>query len=290
MKFTGSIPALVTPFRNGEVDFDCLAQLIEWQIAEGSSGLVICGTTGECPTLSYEEQYQVVSFSVTQANKRIPIIAGASSNSTREALHLTDCAEKAGADGVLHATGYYNKPSQAQVIEHYKAIDACTSLPIIVYNIPSRAGIEFSVDTIAVLAQLEQVVGIKDSTGNPARISQERLRIDKPFSFLSGDDATALGYIAHGGHGCISVTANVVPRLYADFIAAALRGDFNQAQVLQQRLISLHMALFIEPSPGGAKYAMAKLGRCENELRLPITPITQAAQERVDAALALALG
>lgn len=286
MKFSGSIPALITPFTNDAVNFDTLAKLIEWHIAEGSSALVICGTTGECPTLSHQEQFETIATAVKIARGRIPIIAGAGSNCTREALDLTSLAKKAGADAALHATGYYNKPSQAQVIEHFRAVDAASELPIIVYNIPSRTGIEFSIETMAKLAEFKNIVGVKDSTGNVARLSQERIRINKEFSYLSGDDGTVLGYMAHGGAGCISVTANIVPRMYADFIAAGLKGDFETARSLQDKMIELHMSLFIEPSPGGAKYALSRMGLCENTLRAPITPITDAARERMDIALA----
>ncbi len=286
MKFSGSIPALITPFTNDAVNFETLAKLIEWHIAEGSSALVICGTTGECPTLSHQEQYETIATAVKVARGRIPIIAGAGSNCTREALELTALAKQAGADGTLHATGYYNKPSQAQVIEHFRAIDAAAQLPIIAYNIPSRTGIEFSVDTMAKLAEMPNIVGVKDSTGDMGRLSLERTKIKKEFSYLTGDDSSALGYIAHGGVGCISVTANIVPRMYADFIAAAVKGDFVTARELQDKMIDLHLSLFVEPSPGGAKYALSRMGLCENNLRAPLTPITAAAQEKMDFALA----
>lgn len=286
MLFSGSIPALVTPFVEGKYHQSTLQRLIDWHVEQGSSGLVICGTTGECPTLSHDEHISVITDAVRFAAGRIPIIAGAGSNATREALALTRASEEAGADGVLHVTGYYNKPTQRQVVEHFAAIDRITRLPILVYNIPARTGQELSVDTIEELAQLEHVVGVKDSTGNVARVTQERARIRKPFTFLSGDDSTSLGYVAHGGGGCISVTANVVPALCARMIAAALANDWPAARDLQDRLMPLHTALFLEPSPAGVKYAMSKLGLCTNELRAPLSCATTASCAAIDEAMA----
>ncbi|MBV8465619.1 MAG: 4-hydroxy-tetrahydrodipicolinate synthase [Burkholderiales bacterium] len=288
MRFSGSIPALITPFRGEDVDYAAFARLVEWHIDEGSDGLVIAGTTGEAPTLTDDELHRCIALAVDVARFRIPIIAGASSNCTREAIVRTALARDAGADAVLHAAGYYNKPTQAQVIGHFQRVDAASALPILVYNVPSRTGIEFSTDTIVALAELPKVQGIKDATGNVGRLSEQRLRITKPFDYLSGDDATALGYLAHGGAGCISVTANVVPRLYAAFIRAGVEGDFRRARELNEKMATLHAALFFESSPGGAKYALSRLGMSEDSLRLPMTSVSEAARARIDAALACA--
>lgn len=285
MQISGSIPALITPFLQGTLHLPTLKRLIDWHIEQGSSGVVVCGTTGESPTLSHEERIILVKEAVLAAAGRIPVIAGAGSNSTKEALELSQACEVAGADGLLHVTGYYNKPTQRQVIEHFRTLDRGTKLPILVYNIPARTGQELSIETIAELAQLEHVVGVKDSTGNVARLTLERLTIKKPFSFLSGDDGTSLGYMAHGGHGCVSVTANVAPALCAQMISAARQGDFVTASALQDRLMALHVALFLEPSPAGVKYAMSKLGLCANELRGPLTPATESTHKAIDEAM-----
>jgi 4-hydroxy-tetrahydrodipicolinate synthase len=286
MQFSGSIPALVTPFVDGEFSREVLGRLVDWHVEQGSSGLVVCGTTGECPTLSHEEHVVVIAQAVKFARGRIPIIAGAGSNSTQEALFLTRASEEAGADAVLHVTGYYNKPTQKQVVEHFRAIDRITRLPIIVYNIPSRTGQELSVETIAALAELEHVAGVKDSTGNVARLTMERQKINRPFSYLSGDDGTCLGYVAHGGHGCVSVTANVVPRLCANMFVALREGDLPRARSVHDKLMPLNAALFLEPSPAGIKYAMSKLGLCTDELRMPLSPVTESARVAIDHALA----
>ncbi len=288
MKITGSIPALVTPFINDCFDVGTLSTLIDWHVKNGSSGLVLCGTTGESPTLTREERVAVIREAVRLAKGRIPIIAGAGSNSTAEALALTMDAENAGADALLHVTGYYNNPTQQQVIEHFRRLDQKTRLPILVYNIPSRTGQELTVDTIIELSTLEHVSGVKDSTGDVGRVTLERLRISKPFAFLSGDDGTALGYIAHGGAGCISVTANVAPSLCAKLCAAAQAGRMAEARALNDQLMPLHKALFLEPSPGGVKYAMSKLGLCRNELRPPLGEISAQAKAGIDAAMASA--
>jgi 4-hydroxy-tetrahydrodipicolinate synthase len=284
--FNGSIPAMITPFNGSDIDFSALRSLIDWHIDQGSSALVICGTTGEAPTLSNDEHIAVVEAAVACARGRIPIIAGAGSNSTSEAVALTQSAERAGAAATLHATGYYNKPSQHQLINYYQDIAAATNRPVLLYNIPSRTGVDISIDSIYTLSELGCISGTKDSTGDVSRVTQERLRVTKPFCFLSGDDSTALGYIAHGGHGCISVTANVAPRLYADMISAALSGEFSYARTLQDRMMPLHKALFVEPSPGGIKYAMSRFGLCREDIRAPLTPISDAARAQIDAALA----
>lgn len=285
MLFSGSIPALVTPFSNRSYHPGTLKSLIQWHIREGSSGLVICGTTGESPTLNLEEYAHILDDAVKFSAGQIPIIAGTSSNSTSEALALQRIAENARVDATLHATGYYNKPTQPQIIEHYRALDRATHLPIIIYNIPSRTGQELDIATVATLSNLRHVAGIKDSTGNMARVSLERLAIPKPFSFLSGDDASSLGYIAHGGNGCISVTANIAPALCADMISAARKGDIQKARLLHDRLMPLHTAIFLEPNPAGVKYAMAKLGLCANELRAPLMRVTEDVRLRIDVAM-----
>ncbi|GGY03031.1 4-hydroxy-tetrahydrodipicolinate synthase [Paludibacterium paludis] len=289
MNLTGSIAALVTPFVQGEVDYKALADLVEWHVSEGTSALAVCATTGESPTLSRQERYDVLAAAAASARGRLPVIAGIGTNCTREAVDLAGLARQAGADAVLHATGYYNKPTQAQIINHFRVLDQACELPILLYNIPSRTGIELTIDTVAILSELDRVRGIKDSTGQVGRVSLEMRRVRKPFAFLSGDDMTALGYFAHGGVGSISVTANVAPKAYARFAQAALEGDFATARELNATLCELHSALFIEPSPGGAKYALSRLGLCRDELRLPMTSVTEQARARIDEAMS-ALG
>ena len=285
-QFKGSITALVTPMRDGKVDEKAFADLLEWQIAEGTHGVVPVGTTGESPTLSHEEHKRVVSLTVEVVAKRIPVIAGAGSNSTAEAIDFARHAEAAGADGILVVTPYYNKPSQEGLYRHYMAIDAAVGLPIIIYNIPPRSVIDMSVETMARLhADGRNIVGVKDATAKIDRVSLQRHAMGPGFVQLSGEDATALGYMAHGGHGCISVTSNVAPRLCAEFQEACMRGDYAAALALQDRLMPLHRAMFLEPSPAGAKYALSLLGRCANELRLPMVPLTPAAEAEVRAAM-----
>jgi len=288
MQLSGSIPALVTPFVDGRVDLDNFHRLVRRQVEEGSSAVVVAGTTGESPALEVDELDALIRAARDATRGRIPVVAGAGSNVTAQAVALTRVAEAAGADALLHVTGYYNKPSARQVVEHFRAIDAATKLPILVYNIPSRTGQELSVETMAALAELEHVAGVKDSTGNVSRVTLERRRIAKPFSFLTGDDATSLGYVAHGGHGCISVTANVAPALCARMFALAAAGDFTGARAVHDRLMPLHAAMFIEPSPGGAKYAMARLGLCGESMRAPLLPVEAATRAAIDAALAVA--
>jgi 4-hydroxy-tetrahydrodipicolinate synthase len=285
-KFQGSITALVTPMRNGAVDEKAFADFVEWQIAEGSHGLVPVGTTGESPTLSHEEHKRVVALCVEVAGRRVPVIAGAGSNNTAEAIDLARHAETVGADGLLVVTPYYNKPSQEGLYRHYMAIDAAVGLPIIIYNIPPRSVVDMSVETMARLfADGRNIVGVKDATAKLDRVSQQRAAMGADFLQLSGEDATALGYMAHGGHGCISVTANVAPRLCARFQEACLAGDYATALTLQDALYPLHRALFLEPSPAGAKYALSRLGHGLNELRLPLVPLTAAAEAEVAAAM-----
>jgi len=284
--FQGSITALITPFRNGAVDEKAFAALVEWQIAEGSDGLVPCGTTGESPTLSHDEHREVVELCIEAASGRVPVIAGTGSNSTAEAVELTLHAKRAGADGVLVVTPYYNKPTQEGLYLHYKAINDCTDIPILIYNIPGRSVVDMTVDTMARLFKLKNIVGVKDATASMARVSQQRAALGKDFVQLSGEDATALGFMAHGGQGCISVTANVAPALCSEFQLACLGGNFKRALELQDRLMPLHDALFVESNPGPVKYAASKLGLCNGETRLPLAPIASASKQKVDEAIA----
>jgi 4-hydroxy-tetrahydrodipicolinate synthase len=283
--FRGSMPALVTPFRDGAVDWAALESLVEWQIAEGSHGLVPVGTTGESPTLTHDEHEQVIEFVVRQSAGRVPVIAGAGSNNTIEAIRFLRHAESVGADGALVVTPYYNKPTQAGLIAHYHALHEACGLPIIIYNIPPRSVIDMLPATMGELARLPRIVGVKDATGKLERVSQQRLACGKDFVQLSGEDATALGFNAHGGVGCISVTANVAPRLCAEFQEATLRGDYAAALEYQDRLMPLHEAIFLEPGLCGAKYALSRLGKVADEVRLPLLPVTQRTREAIDAAM-----
>jgi 4-hydroxy-tetrahydrodipicolinate synthase len=271
--FRGSFTALVTPFNNGSVDEKAFRDLVEWQIAEGTNGLVPVGTTGESPTLSHDEHMRVVEWCVNQARKRVPVIAGAGSNSTREAIELARHAEGAGADAVLVVTPYYNKPTQEGMYQHFKAINDAIGIPIIIYNIPPRSVIDMSVDTMKRLFELKNIAGVKDATASMVRVSQQRAAMGEGFNQLSGEDATALGFMAHGGHGCISVTSNVAPRLCAEFQGACLRGDFAAALRVQDKLMPLHHNLFIETSPAPVKYALSLLGKGAETLRLPMVPL-----------------
>ena len=283
----GSFTALITPFKNGKVDEKAFERLVEWQITEGTHGLVPVGTTGEAPTLSHDEHKKVVELAIKTAKKRVPIVAGAGSNSTEEAIELTQFAKKAGADAVLHSTGYYNKPTQEGLYLHFKAISDAVDLPIIVYNVPGRTVVDILPATLARIATLKNVAGVKDASAKVERMSQHRLLIKKPFSYLSGEDATALGFNAHGGNGCISVTSNVAPRLCSEFQTATLKGDFKRALELQDILMPLHDALFVETNPAPVKYAAWRIGMIESpECRLPLAPLTDATKKIVDAALA----
>jgi len=283
--FKGSIPALVTPLKNGAVDYDTLKKLVEWHIAEGSSGLVPVGTTGESPTLTHEEHGAVIEAVVEAAAGRIPVIAGAGSNATAEGIGLIQHAEAVGADAALVVTPYYNKPTQRGLIAHYTAMHDASALPIIIYNIPGRSVVDMTPETMGELAKLPRIVGVKDATGKLERVSQQRITCGPGFIQLSGEDATALGFNAHGGVGCISVTANVAPRLCAEFQAATLAGDYALALEYQDRLMPLHEAIFIEPGLVGAKYALSKLGLCSEEVRLPLTGLLDATRARIDAAM-----
>ena len=285
--FKGSMPALVTPFRDGAVDEKAFVDHVEWQIAEGSHGLVPVGTTGESPTLTHAEHERVVELCVEVAAGRVPVVAGAGSNSTREAISLAEHAEKVGATGVLVVTPYYNKPNQAGMKAHFAAIAKAVSLPILIYNIPGRSIVDMSVETMAELAaEHVNIVGVKDATANLTRPSLQRAACGEQFIQLSGEDGTALAFNAHGGVGCISVTANVAPKLCAEFQNACLAGDYAKALTYQDKLMPLHEAMFLEPSPGGAKYALSRLGRIQNELRLPIVPVSARAEAAIDKALA----
>ena len=281
----GSIPALVTPFKNGELDLETLKNLVDWQIAEGSTGIVPVGTTGESPTLSHEEHATVIEAVVKAVAGRVPVIAGAGSNSTTEGIGLIRHAEKVGADAALIVTPYYNKPTQAGMIAHYTALHDCCTLPIIIYNIPGRSVVDMTPDTMGVLAKLPRIIGVKDATGKIERVSMQRASCGADFIQLSGEDATALGFNAHGGVGCISVTANVAPRLCAEFQAATLAGDYAKALEYQDRLMPLHDAIFIEPGLVSAKYALSLLGLCSDEVRLPLVGLTDGAKARVRAAM-----
>ncbi|WP_062229113.1 4-hydroxy-tetrahydrodipicolinate synthase [Aureimonas frigidaquae] len=285
--FRGSMTALVTPFHeDGSLDEAGFRDLVEWQIAEGTHGLVPVGTTGESPTLTHAEHKRVVEICIEVAGGRVPVMAGAGSNNTVEAIDLARSAQEAGADGVLVVTPYYNRPNQRGLYAHYAQIAQAVTLPIYIYNIPPRSVIDMSVDTMARLAKdFSNIAGVKDATAKLDRVSEQRLACGPDFVQLSGEDATALGFNAHGGRGCISVTANVAPRLCAEFQEASLSGDHAKALALQDKLMPLHKALFLEPNPGGPKYALSRLGRARNTLRLPLVSIERATEEAIDAAL-----
>jgi 4-hydroxy-tetrahydrodipicolinate synthase len=281
----GSIPALVTPFKNGELDLDTLKKLVDWQIEQGSTGLVPVGTTGESPTLSHEEHEAVVEAVVKFAAGRVPVIAGAGSNNTVEGIRLIQHAERVGADAALVVTPYYNKPTQAGMIAHYTALHDCCTLPIVIYNIPGRSVVDMQPETMGILAQLPRIIGVKDATGKIERVSMQRASCGPDFIQLSGEDATALGFNAHGGTGCISVTANVAPKLCAEFQQATLAGDYRKALEYQDRLMPLHEAIFIEPGLAGAKYGLSLLGRCSDEVRLPLVGLTDGTKAKIKAAM-----
>lgn len=283
--FKGSIPALVTPFKNGAVDIDTLKRLVDWHVDQGSSGLVPVGTTGESPTLSHEEHRKVVEVVVETAAGRIPVIAGAGSNNTIETVGFMEHAAKVGADAALVVTPYYNKPTQKGLIAHYTAAHDAVDLPIVIYNIPGRSVVDMSVATMAELAQLPRIIGIKDATGDLSRVPQTRLACGTDFCQLSGEDATALGFNAHGGVGCISVTANVAPALCAQMQAATMTGDFATALEITDKLMPLHIALFLEPGLVGAKYAMSLLDLCDTEIRLPLTELSEGTKAQIKDAM-----
>jgi len=286
--FTGSIPALVTPFTNGEVDKKALKELVAWHIAEGSAGVVPVGTTGETPTLSHEEHRDVVQICVETAAGRIPVIAGAGSNSTREAVSLVQFAQEVGADAALVVTPYYNKPTQRGLIAHFEAIVEATDIPVIIYNIPGRSVVDMTPATMGALAKHKNIIGVKDATGDITRVSQQRASCGKDFCQLSGEDASALGFNAHGGVGCISVTANVAPRLCAEFQAATRAGDYAKALEYQDLLMPLHSAIFLEPGLVGAKYGLSLLGKCTEEVRRPLTTLLDDTKAQIKAAMGVA--
>lgn len=279
--FYGSITALVTPFKNGKVDDAAFQSFVDWQITEGTNGLVPVGTTGESPTLSHEEHRRVVELCVEAAGGRVPVIAGAGSNSTEEAISLASHAKKAGASAALVVTPYYNKPTQEGLYQHYKAIHDAVDLPIIIYNIPGRCVVDMSMTTMARLAKLPNIVGVKDATADLARPLRTRIEIGPEFCQLSGEDATIVAFLAQGGMGCISVTSNVAPRLCSELHAAWRARDFAKVEELRDRLMPLHGSLFVETSPAPIKYAVSLLGRCTNEVRLPLVPVTEATQNLV---------
>ena len=284
--FSGSIPALVTPFAAGRVDEEAFRVFVDWQIAEGSSAIVPCGTTGEVPTLSNDEQHRLFTLAVETSNGRVPVIAGCGSNNTATVIEHILAAEAAGADAALIVIPYYNKPSQAGLIAHFKAIVAASSLPIVVYNVPGRTVADISVETLAEVARMPSIVGVKDATGNLARVAAQRLASGSDFCQLSGNDDLALGFNAMGGVGCISVSANVAPRLCADFQAACQSGRWDEALTLQDRLYPLHAALFSDASPGPTKYALNRLRPdFPTDLRLPLSDPSAESKVAVDAAL-----
>jgi len=283
--FKGSMPALITPFQNGELDLDTLKKLVEWHIGEGSHGFVPVGTTGESPTLTHEEHETMIDTVVKAAAGRVPVIAGAGSNNTVEAMRFVQFAEKAGADGALVVTPYYNKPTQRGLIAHFTALHDCADIPIIIYNIPGRSVVDMTPATMAELAKLPRIVGVKDATGDLARVCEQRLACGPDFIQLSGEDATAHGFNAQGGTGCISVTSNVAPGLLAQMQNACLAGDYTAALAIQDKLMPLHKAIFTEPGLVGAKYAMSRLGLCSDEVRLPLTTLTDETKALLDAGL-----
>ena len=284
--FRGSITALVTPFREGKVDEQAFRALIDWQIAEGTAGFVPVGTTGESPTLSHAEHRQVVEICISEARGRVPVIAGAGSNNTQEAVELAVHAEKAGADAVLVVTPYYNKPNQEGMYRHFKAVNDAIGIPVIIYNIPPRSVVDMSVDTMKRLFELKNIAGVKDATGNVGRISLQRQAMGEDFIQLSGDDITALSCLAAGAQGCISVVSNVAPRLCAELMNRWFAGDPAGALAIQDKLVPLHAGVFTEAGVTGAKYALSLLGRVSEEVRLPLVPSTEPTKQIIRTAMA----
>ncbi|MEI4196360.1 4-hydroxy-tetrahydrodipicolinate synthase [Roseovarius sp. E0-M6] len=281
----GSLPALVTPFKNGAPDIDTLKHLVDWHVDQGSHGLVPVGTTGESSTLSHEEHEEVVRVVVEAVAGRIPVIAGAGSNNTAESLRFMEHAKSVGADAALVVTPYYNKPTQAGLYAHFKTLHDACDLPIVIYNIPGRSVVDMLPVTMGELAKLPRIIGVKDATGDLARVCAQRITCGKDFVQISGEDATAHGFNAQGGIGCISVTANAAPKLCAELQEATLRGDYAEALEIQDRLMPLHQAIFTEPGLCGAKYAMSRLGLCSDEVRTPLLPLTDGTKSLVDDAL-----
>ncbi|UYN99937.1 MAG: 4-hydroxy-tetrahydrodipicolinate synthase [Devosia sp.] len=282
----GSITALITPMRDGAVDEKAFARFVDWQIGEGTHGLVPVGTTGESPTVSHEEHHRIVDICIEVANGRVPVIAGAGSNATAEAVSLAQHAEKAGADAVLSVVPYYNKPNQEGLFQHFSAVARAVGIPVVLYSVPSRTTVDLTVDTIVRLREAHSnIIGVKDATGSMERASMQRVRLGKDFVLLSGDDSTALGFNAHGGHGCISVTANVAPRLFSQMQELSLAGDFVGAREINDKLVYLHRDLFMEPNPSPAKYVANRLNLCANEMRLPLVPVSKSTQDAMDFAM-----
>ena len=283
--FQGSICALITPFHNGKVDEKRYAAFIDWQIGEGTEAVVPCGTTGESPTLTHAEHMRVTEICIGVAKGRVPVIAGTGSNSTEEAIMLTRHAKESGADGALVVTPYYNKPTQEGLYQHFKAINDAVDLPIIIYNIPGRCVIDMSVETMARLAQLPNIVGVKDATNDVSRATRQKLACGPDFCQLSGEDGTQLGFMAQGGDGCISVTANVAPKLMSDMHKAWRAGDVQGAQSINERLMPLHTNLFCESNPAPVKYGASLLGKCDPDVRLPLCGIAEASKRKVEDAM-----
>ena len=283
--FKGSIPALITPFKDNKIDLKALENLVDWHVSQGSHGLVAVGTTGESPTLSHDEHKTVVEAVVKRCSGRIPVIAGAGSNNTEESIDLIKFAKKIGADGALVVTPYYNKPNQRGLIKHYTALHDSCDLPIIIYNIPGRSVIDMTIETMAKLAKLERIVGVKDATGDVSRVSDIRLSCGTNFIQLSGNDEIALGFNAHGGVGCISVIANIAPKLSAEFQNSMLEGNYSNAIKIQDKLIKLHRAAFLEPNPCPIKYALSKLNLAKNEVRSPLVVVDSETEKVMDEAL-----
>ena len=279
--YTGSFTALVTPFKDGAFDEAAFRKFVDWQITEGTDGLVPCGTTGESPTLSHDEHRLVTEVCIEVAAGRVPVMAGCGSNSTSEAVGLVKHAEEAGANSVLVVTPYYNKPNQEGLKQHFLAVAAATSLPVFIYNIPGRSIVDMTPETMGELAKVDNIVGVKDATADPVRPVMQRFACGADFCQLSGEDATILPFMAQGGHGCISVSSNVAPRLCAQFHDAWAAGDLAKAQEINDQLMPLHKNLFIEPNPQGAKYALKLLGICEEELRLPMVPVAPDTQAKI---------
>lgn len=282
---TGSLVALATPFRNDEIDEDALRKMVQWHIEQGTHGIVPVGTTGESPTLSQKEHCRVIEIVVAETAGRIPIVAGAGSNNTSEAIFYNESAQNLGADATLHVAGYYNRPSQEGLFRHFKAVHDASNIPIIVYNIPPRVIVDILPETMARIAALPRVLGVKDATGDLTRPIRERLLIEGEFSFLSGEDATAVSYNVSGGNGCISVTANVAPALCSAMQTACAKGDYATAAQIQERLMPLHVALFAEPSPAGVKFAASLLGLCDPYCRLPIVSLSSESKSAISDAI-----
>ena len=283
--FSGSLVALITPFTKRQLDEDALRRMVDFQIDQGTNGLVPVGTTGESPTLTEAEHKRVIEIVVEQAAGRVKVLAGAGSNNPIESIEYARCAQRAGADGALVVVGYYNRPSQEGIYQHFRLLHDETQIPIVVYNIPPRAVVDVEPETMARLARLERVVGVKDATGNLGRISEERALIGDDFAYLSGDDITAVAYNALGGKGCISVTGNLLPKLCSQMQAACHQGDYTSARSIHDKLVPLHLALFAEPSPAGAKYAASLMGLCADESRLPIVPVSEESKRAIQAGL-----